>query len=114
MSWLEGFAPGDESVATTLTTEQVQLQQFRNGAGTLVNGGAVQCIGCHAAAPDGISVSFLDNYPWPGVVASVAPVGAADGGFVEGQTPSWLTPGGSLALSMPARRDDLLQSRLGN
>lgn len=101
MSWLEGFAPGDESVATTLTTGQVQLQQFRNGTGALVNGGAVQCIGCHAAVPDGNSVTFLDNYPWPGAVASVAPVAGSDGGFTEGQTPGWLTPGGSLALGMP-------------
>jgi hypothetical protein len=101
MSWLEGFAPGDESVATTLTTGQVQLQTFRDGNGNLINGGAVQCIGCHAAVPDGNSVTFLDTYPWPGAVASVTPVGPDGGTTTEGQTPSWLTPGGSLALSMP-------------
>ncbi len=101
MSWLEGFAPGDESVATTLTTDQVQLKLYRNGQGTAVNGGAVQCIGCHSAVPDGNSVTFIDNYPWPGSTADVAPVVQADGGFTNGQTPTWLTPGGSLALSMP-------------
>jgi len=101
MSWLEGFAPGDESVATTLTVGQVQLQLFRDGTGAAKDGGAVQCIGCHAAVPDGNSVTFIDNYPWPGSAADVAPVAALDGGFTEGQTPSWLTPGGTLPLSMP-------------
>jgi hypothetical protein len=101
MSWLEGFAPGDESVATTLTTDIVQLQNFRNGTANLVNQGQAQCIGCHSAVPDGNSVTFLDTYPWPGSTADVAPVATADGGYTNGQTPTWLTPGGELALSLP-------------
>jgi hypothetical protein len=101
MSWLEGFAPGDESVATTLTTDQVQLKLYRDGAATLKSGGAVECIGCHSAAPDGNSVTFIDTYPWPGSTASVAPVAQADGGFTNGQTPTWLTPGGEVVLSLP-------------
>jgi hypothetical protein len=101
MSWLEGFAPGDESVATTLSVDQVQLKLYRDGAATLKNAGAVECIGCHAPVPDGKSVTFIDTYPWPGAAADVAPVVQADGGFTNGQTPSWLTPGGSVALSLP-------------
>ncbi len=100
-SWLEGFAPGDESVATTLTTDQVQLNLYRDGNALLKSGGAVECIGCHTSVPDGNSVTFVDTYPWPGSTASVAPVVQADGGFTNGQTPTWLTPGGSVALSLP-------------
>jgi hypothetical protein len=94
LSWLEGFAPGDESVATTLEVGSVQAKLFRDQGGNVQNGGAVQCIGCHAAVPDGNSVTFVDFWPWPGSAASVNPKST-------GAVPSWLTPGGAQALSLP-------------
>jgi hypothetical protein len=99
-SWLEGFAPGDESVATTLTTTTVQALQLRdqgtgNGPGT-----GSRCIGCHTAVPDGASVSFIDFYPWPGSAANVSPAAFGDAG-ITGQVPPWLTTQGALQLSMP-------------
>src|SRR5579883_235684 len=72
MSWLEGFNVGDETVATVLTPPDVQLQISRDQGGNLQtdNGmqtpGSVECIGCHAAIPDGVdgglgtSVAFVD------------------------------------------------------
>jgi len=98
LSWLEGFAPGDESVATTLEVSQVKLSNFRDQGGNLMpDGGAAECIGCHTAPPDGNSVTFLDFYPWPGAAALVNP----DGGGGTGAVPSWLTGMGVTALSMP-------------
>jgi hypothetical protein len=97
-SWLEGFAPGDESVATTLTVPSVQATQYRDSGGNLVSGGAVECIGCHSAVPDGASVAFIDFYPWPGSAANVKPVGDAG---TTGQVPSWMTPQGAIQLAMP-------------
>jgi hypothetical protein len=94
MSWLEGFAPGDEGVATTLEVSQVQAKLYRDQSGNVQSGGAPQCIGCHAAVPDGNSVSFADFWPWPGSSARVDPGST-------GLIPSWLTPGGAQALSMP-------------
>lgn len=102
LSWLEGFAPGDESVATTLQVANVQLDQWRDQGGNPPSpstgqfGAAPVCIGCHAAVPDGNSVTFLDFYPWPGSMANVNP----DGGAL-GATPSWLTPNGAFALASP-------------
>jgi hypothetical protein len=98
LSWLEGFGPGDESVATTLLVSQVQQKVYRDQGGNLQNGGAPQCIGCHSAPPDGNSVSFVDFYPWPGNAANVNP---KDGGLAIGAKPPWLTPSGALALSLP-------------
>ena len=94
MSWLEGFAPGDEGVATTLEVGQVQARLYRDQNGNVVDGGAPQCIGCHAAVPDGNSVTFADFWPWPGSSAQVDPGST-------GLVPSWLTPGGAQTLSMP-------------
>jgi hypothetical protein len=93
-SWLEGFAPGDESVATTLDVSSVQARLFRDQGGNVQNGGAPQCIGCHAAVPDGNSVTFVDFWPWPGSAASVNPKST-------GAVPPWLTAGGADALSLP-------------
>lgn len=103
-SWLEGFNVGDEHVSTVLTPPQVQLQISRNQGGqlqtTTVPPGSVQCIGCHAAIPDGVdggtgkSVAFTDFYPWTGVVAQVD----SDAG---GTIPQWLTQGGAQAFSQP-------------
>jgi hypothetical protein len=97
-SWLEGFAPGDESVATTLTVPSVQANLFRDQGGNATNGGAAECIGCHSAVPDGASVTFIDFWPWPGSTANVKPVGDAG---TTGQVPSWLTPQGGVQLSLP-------------
>ena len=94
MSWLEGFAPGDEGVATTLEVGQVQARLYRDQSGTVQDNGAPQCIGCHAAVPDGNSVTFADFWPWPGSSARVDPGST-------GLIPSWLTPGGAQTLSMP-------------
>jgi hypothetical protein len=98
-SWLEGFGPGDESVATTLTVPQVQ-ETVVSGNGSVTNNGngagKIVCIGCHTAVPDGTSVTFDDWYLWPGVVANVD----GDAGAV-GATPPWLTPGGAQAYGLP-------------
>jgi hypothetical protein len=106
LSWLEGFNVGDENVSSVLTTAQVALQISRDQGGNLqtANGaqkaGTVECIGCHAAVPDGVdggtgtSVAFVDFYPWTGVVAGVQ----ADAG---GSIPPWLTQGGAQVFSQP-------------
>jgi hypothetical protein len=94
LSWLEGFAPGDESVATTLQVGQVQADLYRDQGGQAVDGGTAECIGCHAAVPDGNSVTFVDFYPWPGSTAMVEP-------NFTGDVPTWLTPNGAFALSAP-------------
>jgi hypothetical protein len=94
-SWLEGFSVGDEGVATVLDAASTQLKVSRDQGGQLQQGtGAVQCIGCHTAVPDGKSVAFVDDWPWSGVAASVA-------NMQEGEVPSWLTPGGAEAFSQP-------------
>ena len=99
-AWLEGFAPGDESVATTLTVSDVQtgLDRQENGTPQGTPSGASGCIGCHTAVPDGASVTFVDEYPWPDNTANVSPVGDAG---TTGQVPSWLTTQGGLQMSMP-------------
>jgi hypothetical protein len=93
-SWLEGFAPGDENVATTLEVGQVQSKLYRDQGGNVQGGGSAQCIGCHAAVPDGNSVSFADFWPWPGSAALVNPGST-------GAAPPWLTAAGAQALSLP-------------
>jgi hypothetical protein len=94
-SWLEGFSVGDEGVAKVLDVATTQLKVSRDQGGQLQKGtGAVQCIGCHTAVPDGKSVAFVDDWPWSGVAASVA-------NKHEGEVPSWLTPGGAEAFSQP-------------
>jgi hypothetical protein len=94
-SWLEGFNVGDEGVAKVLDVTTPQEKISRDQGGNLQNGtGAVECIGCHTAVPDGKSVAFVDFYPWNGVATSVA-------NMHEGEVPSWLTPGGAEAFSQP-------------
>jgi hypothetical protein len=94
-SWLEGFSVGDEGVAKVLDVAATQLKVSRDQGGQLQQStGAVQCIGCHTAVPDGKSVAFVDDWPWSGVAASVA-------NMHEGEVPSWLTPGGAEAFSQP-------------
>jgi hypothetical protein len=94
-SWLEGFSVGDEGVAKVLDPQSTQLKISRDQGGNLQKGtGAVECIGCHTAVPDGHSVAFVDDWPWTGVAASVE-------NKHEGEIPSWLTPGGAETLSQP-------------
>ncbi len=94
-SWLEGFSVGDEGIAKVLDVASTQLKISRDQGGQLQQGtGAVQCIGCHTAVPDGKSVAFVDDWPWTGVAASVE-------NMHEGEVPSWLTPGGAEAFSQP-------------
>ncbi len=94
-SWLEGFSVADEGVTKVLDVASTQLAVSRDQGGQLQQGtGAVQCIGCHTAVPDGKSVAFVDDWPWSGVAASVA-------NMHEGEVPSWLTPGGAEAFSQP-------------
>ena len=59
---LKGFSVGDESVALVLQPSQVQMQTV---------GGAVNCIGCHTATPDGNYAGFTAQGPWSNVLASV-------------------------------------------
>jgi hypothetical protein len=106
LSWLEGFNVGDENVSSVLTTNQVKLQISRDQGGNPQTNnstqppGSVECIGCHAAIPDGVdggigkSVAFVDFYPWTGVSAEVD----VDAG---GAIPPWLTPAGAQAFSQP-------------
>ena len=94
-SWLEGFNVGDEGVAKVLDVSTAKLAISRDQGGQLQKGtGAVQCIGCHTAVPDGKSVAFIDFYPWNGVAASAE-------NMHEGEIPAWLTPGGAEAFSQP-------------
>jgi hypothetical protein len=69
-SSLKGFSAGDESVALVLQPSQVQMQTV---------GGAVTCIGCHTATPDGKYAGFSAQGPWGNALASIeaANVGAA-------------------------------------
>jgi hypothetical protein len=111
-SWLEGFRVGDEGVSKVLTSPtgpyanpatDVQWTLSRDSGGNLSNTnrttnvalkptGGDQCIGCHVAAPDQTTLTFLDFYPWDGVAATV-------GGTTAGGMPTWMTPGGAETLS---------------
>jgi hypothetical protein len=91
---LQGFQVGDESTNIVLTPPQVQ-QPVWAGPG---DGGnfpqppalePVQCIGCHAATPDGNYVGFTVQWPWPNALASVS----ADSGAPVGAAPPWLSAG---------------------
>jgi hypothetical protein len=111
-SWLEGFRVGDEGVSKVITSPtgqysnpatNVQWTLSRDSGGNLSNTnrdtnvaltpvGGDQCIGCHVAAPDQSSLTFLDFFPWDGVAAAV------NAGSV-GAVPTWMTPGGAETLS---------------
>jgi hypothetical protein len=80
---LYGFSVGDESVTSVLTVPQVQ---------ETASGVQVGCIGCHTATPDGSSVGFTGNYPWPNALASVE-------SNAVGEMPSFLGPAGGDALT---------------
>jgi len=71
-SKLVGFTVGDESTVDVLHISQVQ-QPSRGLAQDNEKPWPVRCIGCHVATPDSKFVSFLDCFPWRGIVSSVAP-----------------------------------------
>jgi len=103
-AWLESFGVGDENVAVALTVPQAQWQISKSETGQLstrataaplnLTAGSPDCVGCHVAVPDRQSVTFIEDWPWDGVAAMVDP---AD----TGKIPTWMTPGGAEALSMP-------------
>lgn len=103
-SKLVGFDVGDESVINALTIGQVGDRAILAEGGRDLRGkyddprgvapGAVQCIGCHVATPDGESVAFTDHWPWNNVVASVQPMHA-------GERPSYLSAGAQVLLNQP-------------
>lgn len=56
--------------------------------------GAVTCIGCHTATPDGEAAIFTDHWPWGIAVASVKQEAV-------GQMPSYMTPGAAETMNQP-------------
>jgi len=89
-SYLQGFEVGDETTGTVLKLGQV-VQKSRTGDGSKEN--SVSCIGCHSGTPDNAFVTFIDNYDWRAITASVkAPAGT---------TPSFLAVGGRQAMLQP-------------
>ncbi|HET9957069.1 MAG TPA: hypothetical protein VFQ61_21380 [Polyangiaceae bacterium] len=107
-SKLLGFAVGDEGVAETVTLKNVRWTGQIGENGATLRGyydkpkvagftdGQVRCIGCHTSTPDGLSVIFTDDWPWPKAVASVSDMGGA-----VGAVPTWLTPGARALLKLP-------------
>jgi hypothetical protein len=104
-AWLESFSVGDENAAIALTVPQAKWQIARDERGNLqtraaeaplnlTTPGSTACIGCHVAVPDRASVTYIEDWPWDGVSAMIDPLDT-------GKLPSWLTVGGSEALSMP-------------
>ncbi|AUX38227.1 MULTISPECIES: PD40 domain-containing protein [Sorangium] len=91
-AWLAGFGVGEEGVVDALKVEQVRQGGRRTENGGLRNDGAVRCIGCHTSTPDGESVIFTDHWPWGLAIASVQKDSV-------GEVPSYVTPGGSEAMS---------------
>jgi hypothetical protein len=89
-SSLQGFAPGDEATATSLGVLDVQMSTRGQNNG-LRN---VTCIGCHAAAPGGEAVAFLDSSPWSMAMAGVMP-------GRTGLPPTYLSPGGMDTIRQP-------------
>jgi hypothetical protein len=75
-STLQGFAVGDESTVTALSTDKIKQQIETQGGGTQ----GAHCIGCHNATPDGDYVAFVDAWPWGVGFARVAPTSAAKPG----------------------------------
>src|SRR6185369_15248372 len=68
-STLQGFAVGDESTVTALSTDKIKQQIETQGGGTQ----SAHCIGCHTATPDGDYVAFVDAWPWGNAFAGVKP-----------------------------------------
>jgi hypothetical protein len=86
---LQGFAVGDESTVTALTTDKIAQQiATQNG-----NTATPKCIGCHTATPDGDYVAFVDAWPWGEGFAGVKPgiTGDALPGFEGGACTNWNT-----------------------
>jgi hypothetical protein len=96
---IQGFRVGDESSETVLRPSDVQQPVMAQA----VDGGSfpnppkmvsVGCIGCHTPTPDGQTLGFTAQWPWPNALANVA----KDAGTVGGEPP-WLTPGAIANLS---------------
>jgi hypothetical protein len=88
-STLQGFAVGDESTVTALSTDKIKQQTQTQSGPTQ----AAHCIGCHTATPDGDYVAFVDAWPWSNAFAGVKPgiTGDALPGFEGGSCMSWNT-----------------------
>jgi hypothetical protein len=101
-SKLVGFYVGNETTIDALTIPQVQQvgilnedgNNLRSGQQYGVTDGHVACIGCHRSTPDGSSVGFTDQWPWPAIFADV------EMGQV-GNIPSWLSPGAQRLTQQP-------------
>jgi hypothetical protein len=89
-SSLQGFPVGAEAPGPVLSVRDVQMQT-RAANGSLRN---VTCIGCHSSTPDGLSVAFVDNYPWSMAIAEVQP-------GRTGLVPTYVTPGGTDTIRQP-------------
>jgi hypothetical protein len=101
-SKLVGFYVGDETTidALTLGSGPISVQQsgLLGSDGNELFGqnsdsygaavGKSECIGCHRSTPDGLSVGYVDEYPWFGVFANISP----DAGAI-GAVPSFLGEG---------------------
>lgn len=109
-SWLEAYSVGDEAARVLVTvptgpyassSTNVQWTWSRDTGGNLttknldtnaaIPTGAATCTGCHAVAPDGSGLTFIDFFPWDGVATQ--PTGSPR------QPPAWLTPGAAETLS---------------
>ncbi|HEX2678822.1 MAG TPA: hypothetical protein VHM19_19350 [Polyangiales bacterium] len=103
-SKLVGFDVGDEGVIDALTVPQVGQRNLLAANGRDPRGkyddpkgvapGAVECIGCHNATPDGDAVAFTDHWPWNSVLAEVKQASA-------GAQPSYVSAGAQLLLNQP-------------
>lgn len=96
---LQGFTVGDETTVTVLKpypqVTQMVLADNPDGGNLSTVPQPVTCIGCHTATPDGLYVGFTAQWPWPNVIATVAP----DAGTPVGAPPPWLAPGAIANLS---------------
>lgn len=91
-AWLAGFGVGEEGVVTALKVDQVKMAGRKDQGGNPKGNGAVTCIGCHTATPDGEHAIFVDHWPWSLVMASVEK-------DTVGDVPAYLTPGGQEAMN---------------
>lgn len=91
-AWLAGFGVGEEGVVTALEVGQVKQGGRKDQGGNPKGNGAVTCIGCHTATPDGEHVIFVDHWPWSLAMASVEK-------DTVGDVPDYLTPGGAEAMN---------------
>ncbi len=97
---LEGFHVGEETVVTALQTNQVQQKVRATWGSSLSKQSApVQCIGCHTSTPDGASVAFNAQWPWPSAFASIQAQSTDAAASTVGQVPGFLTAAAQSNLS---------------